>query len=80
LKERYEMRVGLTGKILEKASEPEVIPKFMYQFRDLQLELIRLQREELAAMRHSNEFPEELIRNEEFELDLEEARINRIKA
>ena len=79
LKERYEMRVGLTGRILEKASEPEVIPTFMYQFRDLQLELIRLQREELVGMRHRNEFPEELIRSEEFELDLEETRVTRLK-
>jgi Na+/H+ antiporter len=79
LKRRYETRVDLTGKVLEKDGDMAVIPPFMYQFRKLQLELIGLQRAQLAQMRHGNEFPEDLIRSEEFELDLEEARVLRIK-
>jgi monovalent cation/hydrogen antiporter len=79
LKARYEKKIDLTARILEKEGAHEVIPSFMIQFRELQLELIRLQRGELARMRHRNEFPEELMRGEEFELDLEEARVRRIK-
>jgi hypothetical protein len=79
LKARYEKKIDLTARILEKEGAHEAIPSFMIQFRELQLELIRLQRGELARMRHHNEFPEELMRGEEFELDLEEARVRRIK-
>ncbi|HXD77491.1 MAG TPA: Na+/H+ antiporter [Puia sp.] len=77
LKERYEKMVDLTGKILEKEDENAVIPAFLPRFRQLQLELIGLQRTELARVRQQNEFPEELVRNEEFQLDLEEARMRR---
>jgi Na+/H+ antiporter len=79
LKARYERKIDLTTGILEKEGKPDMIPGFMILFRQLQLDLIRLQRGELALMRHRNEFPEELMRSEEFELDLEEARIRRIK-
>jgi Na+/H+ antiporter len=79
LKARYEKKIELTAGILEKEGAHEAIPSFMIRFRELQLELIRVQRGELARMRHRNEFPEDLMRSEEFELDLEEARIRRIK-
>jgi Na+/H+ antiporter len=79
LKARYEKKVDLTTGILEKEGKPGMIPPYLLQFRQLQLDLIRLQRLELARMRHRNEFPEELMRSEEFELDLEEARIRRIR-
>jgi CPA1 family monovalent cation:H+ antiporter len=79
LKDRYEKKFDLTVKTLERTAEQEVIPPVILRFRQLQLDLIGLQRGELARMRHRNEFPEELIRSEEFELDLEEARIRRIK-
>jgi monovalent cation/hydrogen antiporter len=79
LRARYEKKVGLTTGLLEKEGTPGSVPAYMFRFRDLQLDLIRLQRSELARMRQKNEFPEELMRNEEFELDLEEARIRRIR-
>jgi CPA1 family monovalent cation:H+ antiporter len=79
LKARYERKIDLTAGILEKEGKPGMIPSFLIQFRKLQLDLIRLQRDELARMRHRNEFPEELLGSEEFELDLEEARIRRLK-
>jgi NhaP-type Na+/H+ or K+/H+ antiporter len=79
LKDRYEKKLDLTVKALEKAKGQEAVPPIILQFRQLQLELIRIQRAELAQMRRRNEFPEELIRSEEFEMDLEEARIRRIR-
>jgi len=79
LKDRYEKKLDLTVRTLERVGEQETIPPIILQFRQLQLDLIGLQRAELARMRHRNEFPEELIRSEEFEMDLEEARIRRIK-
>ena len=80
LKARYERKAEYNSKALGKESGEAAIPPFMIRFRRLQLELIGLQRAELARMRHRNEFPEELIRTEEFELDLEEARIRRLRA
>ena len=80
LKARYERRAEFTSKAIGKRAGEEVIPPFMFRFRQLQLDLIGLQRVELARIRHRNEFPEELIRSEEFELDLEEARIRRLRA
>jgi monovalent cation/hydrogen antiporter len=41
------------------------------------LELIDVRRRELSHYRHDNSFPDELIREREWELDLEEARLRR---
>lgn len=79
LKDRYEKMVDLTGKMLGKEGDKEVMPALFPRFRQLQLELIGLRRGELARMRRQNEFPEDLLRGEEFELDLEEARMRRPK-
>ena len=77
LKERYERMVEITGRRLEKEKGAGMIPSFIPRYRQLLLELIGLQREELARMRHQNEFTDEILRGEEFELDLEEARMQR---
>jgi CPA1 family monovalent cation:H+ antiporter len=69
--------VEITGRRLEKEKGAGMIPSFIPRYRQLLLELIGLQREELARMRHQNEFTDEILRGEEFELDLEEARMRR---
>ena len=76
LKERYERMVDITQQRLEKA-EKEAVPSFLPRYRQLLLELVQIQRQELLRMRHDNLFPEELLRGREFELDLEEARLRR---
>jgi len=77
LKERYERIVEVAGQKLEKEEGAGVISPFIPRYRQLLLELIGMQREELARMRRQNDFPDELLRSEEFELDLEEARMRR---
>ena len=41
------------------------------------LELLELQRQMVLQMRKGNDYPDELLRNKEIELDLEEARLRR---
>ena len=75
LKGRYERMIDITAKKLEK--EEEVAPSFLPRYRQLLLELVKIQRQELSHMRRDNLFGEELLRSKEFELDLEEARFRR---
>ena len=77
LKERYERMIEITGKKLEKEEGKELAPSFLPRYRQLLLELVKIQRQELAQMRRDNLFSEEMLRNKEFELDLEEARFRR---
>ncbi|HXO76475.1 MAG TPA: hypothetical protein VN824_14580, partial [Puia sp.] len=73
LKARYERMVNITSKRLEEEGG-EVTPEFLPRYRQLLLELVGVQRQELLQMRRVNEYPEDLLRSKEFELDLEEAR------
>src|SRR5260221_1255615 len=75
LKARYERMVEITGKRLENEEGDEV--NFLPRYRQLLLELVGIQRQELLQMRRGNEYSEELIRNKEVELDLEETRFRR---
>jgi CPA1 family monovalent cation:H+ antiporter len=77
LKERYERMIEITNKKLEKEEGKEIVPSFLPRYRQLLLELVKVQRQELAQMRRDNLFSEELLRSKEFELDLEEARFRR---
>jgi len=77
LKARYERMVEITGKRLESEEGDEVAPAFLPRYRQLLLELVDIQRKELTHMRRDAEYGEELLRNKEFELDLEEARFRR---
>lgn len=77
LRARYERMVEITGKRLEQEEGEEVAPAFLPRYRQLLLELVGIQRQELLQMRRDNEYAEELLRNKEFELDLEEARFRR---
>ena len=45
--------------------------------RKVMIELLELQRKMVHEMRRNNDYPDELLRNKEIELDLEEARLRR---
>ncbi len=72
LKARYQRMIDITNKKLEQNEDNT--PAFLPRYRQLLLDLVKIQREELARIRHNDQFPEELLRDKEFELDLEEAR------
>ena len=59
-------------------SEEEDVDKnnaFLPRYRQMLLELVDVRRKELGRFRHNKEYSEELIRDREWELDLEEARL-----
>lgn len=78
LKNRYERMAAITSSRLKmEGEEGEKAAKFLPQYRRLLIELVDVQRQELAKMRRDNQFSDEILRNKETELDLEEARYRR---
>jgi len=77
LKHRYERIVEFSGKKLGKEEGNDETAAYLPRYRRLLLEVIEQQREELGRMRHGNQYSEEILRRQELELDLEEARMRR---
>jgi CPA1 family monovalent cation:H+ antiporter len=77
VRERYERMISITQKKLEARESTDDGVSFLPHYRQMLLELIEVRRRELNHFRQNNAFPEELIREREWELDLEEARLRR---
>ena len=75
VRERYDRMIQITKRNLETDIENEEA-NFLPHYRQMLLELVHIRRRELNYVRHTGEFSEELIREREWELDLEEARLN----
>lgn len=75
LRERYERMIALTNKRLLNEEEAKASGGFLPRYRHMLLEIVRIRREELQKMRSEGRYDDELIRNKEWELDLEEARL-----
>lgn len=74
VKERYERMAELSYK---KIVEGEAVDNsFMPQYRTMLNELIAVKREALERLGKEQLYSDEMIRNKEWELDLEEARLN----
>lgn len=75
LKSRYERMAAIASNRLKHDENEETQNgAFLPQYRRLLIELVDVQRQELAHMRRSAEYSEESLRYKETELDLEEAR------
>lgn len=76
LKERYEKMVEATSKKLlddeSLKSRGEFLPRYQQMLKDI----IAVRRTELQKLRAERTYPEELLRDKEWDLDLEEARLN----
>lgn len=75
VRDRYERMIDVAKKNLAAAEKEEEQHSFLPHYRQMLLEIIEVRRRELSRYRHSGEFSEELIREREWELDLEEARL-----
>ena len=75
VRERYDRMIQITKRNLETDAEQEE-DAFLPHYRQMLVELVHIRRRELNYVRHTGEFSEELIREREWELDLEEARLN----
>jgi CPA1 family monovalent cation:H+ antiporter len=77
VRDRYARMIAITQKKLEAQESAEEEQTFLPHYRQMLLELVEVRRRELNHYRHTNTFSEELIRDREWELDLEEARLRR---
>jgi CPA1 family monovalent cation:H+ antiporter len=77
LKARYERVADNAGRQIGAGDHQEKEPDFMPAFRKLLLEVVEVQRQELARLRNGDEYSDELLRSKELDLDLEEARYSR---
>lgn len=74
VRDRYDRMIQISKRNLETNTINE--DTFLPHYRQMLLELVHIRRRELNYVRHTGEFSEELIREREWELDLEEARLN----
>ena len=75
VRDRYKRMIAITQKKLEAEEATDDESAFLPHYRKMLLELIEVRRRELYQLRRTNAFSEELIRDREWELDLEEARL-----
>ncbi len=75
VRDRYERMIEITKRKLETEETEEDEDGFLPQYRQMLVELVHIRRRELNYMRHKEEFDDELIREREWELDLEETRL-----
>ena len=76
VRDRYDRMIETAKKKLESDEEAaDSSDAFLPRYRQMLLELVDVRRKELARFRHTKEYSEELIRDREWELDLEEARL-----
>ena len=76
VRDRYERMIEITKRKLETDEAEDEEASFLPHYRQMLLELVHIRRRELNYVRHKGEYSEELIREREWELDLEEARLN----
>jgi Na+/H+ antiporter len=77
VRDRYARMIEITQKKLDAQEDAEEQQSFVPHYRQMLLELVDIRRRELNRFRHTKAYSEELIREREFELDLEEARLRR---
>ena len=80
VRDRYERMIEVTKKRLENDDPTEETVNFYLPlYRKMLVEVVDVRRQELNRARASGEFSEELIRERERELDLEEARLKTMR-
>jgi CPA1 family monovalent cation:H+ antiporter len=73
--ERYERMIEVAKKKLDMEEASEEAFSFLPRYRQMLVELVDVRRKELNSFRRTHEYNEEMIREREWELDLEEARL-----
>ena len=75
VKERYDRMIEISKRKLESEVADEEDENFSKEYRQMLIELIQVRRLALKRFRYAKQYNEELIREREWELDLEEARL-----
>ena len=75
VRDRYERIVDIGKRKLESDESADESSSFVPHYRQMLIELVHIRRRELNYLRHKGEFSLEQIREKEWELDVEEARL-----
>jgi monovalent cation/hydrogen antiporter len=75
VRDRYERMIEVSKRKLETEEAEDESASFLPHYRQMLIEIVEVRRRELNRLRHVNEYDEELLREREWELDLEEARL-----
>ncbi len=73
IKTKFEKRIDQIQRRMVAADLSHHSEDIFREFNKLQLHIIEFERKELKTMRRRNQYPEEVLRKLEYELDLEEA-------
>lgn len=77
LKDKYERQIEIaTRRLNTENGEDGYASSFLPKYRLMLIELVTAKRKELRKLRDEKLYPDELLRSKEWELDLEEARLN----
>ena len=76
VRDRYERMIELSKKRIRGEEHEDDVNSFLPHYRQMLVELVKIRRLLIRQFRYKNEFEEELIRERERELDLEEARLS----
>ncbi|HEX8328988.1 MAG TPA: Na+/H+ antiporter [Hymenobacter sp.] len=79
LQQRMENEIQLTSQTLESIEIDETQREALHQYHRVLLDILRVQREELFVMRRHNVFEDEVLRQQEAQLDLDEAKVLHIE-
>jgi CPA1 family monovalent cation:H+ antiporter len=79
LQQRMESEIQLTSQTLESLECDESQREALHQYHRVLLDVLRVQREELFVMRRHNVFEDEVLRQQEAQLDLDEAKVLHIE-
>ncbi|MBS1600476.1 MAG: Na+/H+ antiporter [Bacteroidetes bacterium] len=77
VKDRYQRMIDNINQKLAEEESDKPADDFLPKYRKMLLEVVTVRRQELTKMRHERRFDEELFRERELELDLEEARLSK---
>ncbi|WP_051718778.1 Na+/H+ antiporter [Hymenobacter sp. IS2118] len=79
LHQRMESEVQLTAQTLESIEFDDSQRQALHHYHRVLLDVLRVQREELFQMRRHNVFEDEVLRQQEAQLDLDEAKVLHIE-
>jgi len=76
IRDRYIRMIEISKRKLEHDEKIHETGEYLPQYRKMLLELVDVRRSALEEIRAENKYDERLINNREWQLDLEEARLN----
>jgi CPA1 family monovalent cation:H+ antiporter len=76
LQQRMQAEAQRTGNLLEALDYDETKRLALQRYHQVLLDVLRVQREELFVLRSQDVFEEEMLRHQEAQLDLDEAKIS----